>query len=152
MDNLTKKEIEEEGKKILGGVFILLWIAGVITWLGLMSFNTFNFIPNWFPGFHFFNKSPDSSNIFSLAIPGLYVAALVGLYIRKGWAVPVTRAAIVVTMVIFFPIGTIFGAIVWKRINDKVAKKYLNYEMNKEDDIKEEKNTPEVKNDSNTQS
>jgi len=33
----------------------------------------------------------------------LYVAALVGLYIRKGWAVPVGRAGLVVAMVIFFP-------------------------------------------------
>ncbi|MCL4385286.1 MAG: hypothetical protein M1479_08475 [Actinobacteria bacterium] len=152
MNDLIKKELEEEGKKILGGVLILLWVAGVITWLGLMSFNTFNFIPDWFPGFHAFSKAADSSNIFSIAIPGLYVAALVGLYIRKGWAVPVTRAAIVVTMVVFFPIGTIFGAIVWKRINDKIAKKYLNYGMNKENDTEDDKNTPEVKDDSTLQS
>jgi len=30
-------------------------------------------------------------------------------------------------MVIFFPVGTIFGAILWKRINDPAAKTYLNY-------------------------
>jgi hypothetical protein len=32
MTELTKKEIED-GKKVLGGVMILLWIAGVISWL-----------------------------------------------------------------------------------------------------------------------
>jgi len=32
MTELTKKEIGE-GKKVLGGVLILLWVAGVITWL-----------------------------------------------------------------------------------------------------------------------
>jgi hypothetical protein len=30
-------------------------------------------------------------------------------------------------MVVLFPVGTIFGAILWKRFNDPVAKKYLNY-------------------------
>ncbi len=48
---------------------------------------------------------------------------------RKPWAVPLGRAALVVTMVIFFPVGTIFGGILWKRINDPVAKKYLNYSV-----------------------
>ena len=58
---------------------------------------------------------------------------------RKAFAVPLGRAGLVVTMVVFFPVGTIFGAILWKRINDPVAKKYLNYEVaeeNKTDDVK----------------
>jgi ABC-type transport system involved in multi-copper enzyme maturation permease subunit len=138
MTELTKKEIGE-GKKVLGGVLILLWVAGVITWLGLMSFNLFSWIPGWIPGVNMAGKFTDSSDILSIAIPAVYVAALIGLYIRKGWAVPVTRAAIVVTMVIFFPVGTIFGAIVWKRINDPVAKRYLNYDM--KSDESDENNT-----------
>jgi hypothetical protein len=35
-------------------------------------------------------------------------------------------------MVIFFPVGTIFGAILWKRINDPIAKRYLNYPVGEE--------------------
>ena len=56
-----------------------------------------------------------------------------GLYVRKAWAVPVGRAGLVVTMVIFFPVGTIFGAIVWKRYNDPIAKMYLNYKLPEEE-------------------
>lgn len=151
MTELTKKEMEE-GKKVLGGVMILLWIAGVITWLGLMSFNLFSWIPGWIPGIPLAGKFTDSSDIFSIIIPALYVASLVGLYIRKGWAVPVTRAAIVVTMVIFFPVGTIFGAIVWKRINDPIAKRYLNYGMETGKDDKKDDDVPQVKDDSKNQS
>ena len=87
---------------------------------------------NWLPGFvNGFNWGPvniglPSSNttFFFLA---LYVVELVGLYMRKAWAIPLGRAGLVVTMVVFFPVGTIFGAILWKRINDPFAKKYLNY-------------------------
>lgn len=146
MTELTKKEIGE-GKKVLGGVTILLWVAGVITWLGLMSFNWFSWIPDWIPGVHMAGKFTDSPDIFSFIIPGLYVASLVGLYIRKGWAVPVTRAALVVTMVIFFPVGTIFGAIVWKRINDPVAKRYLNYGMKNDKDIEKDESVAKVEED-----
>jgi len=151
MTELTKKEIEE-GKKVLGGVLILLWVAGVITWLGLMSFNLFSWIPNWIPGVSVVGKFTDSSDISSVAIPALFVASLIGLYIRKGWAVPVTRAAIVVTMVIFFPVGTIFGAIVWKRINDPAAKRYLNYDMGISKDNEKDNDTNQEKEDKKIQS
>lgn len=126
-----------------------------------MSFNWFSWIPGWVPGAHMAGKFTGSSDIFSIAIPALYVASLIGLYIRKGWAVPVTRAALVVTMVIFFPVGTIFGAIVWKRINDPVAKRYLNYGIkngkdeekdNSELQIKEDDAANRDKENSNTQS
>jgi len=30
-------------------------------------------------------------------------------------------------MVFTFPVGTIIGAIVWKRLSDPAAQKYLNY-------------------------
>ena len=143
MSNITKKEIKE-GKKVLGGVIILLWAAGVLAWLGLMSPNFFGAIHRGISGSWLIDKLPVSPGGFSVLIPALYVASLVGLYIRKGWAVPVTRAAIVVTMVIFFPVGTIFGAIVWKRINDPAAKKYLSYgseDSDEEDDGEEDSDT-----------
>ncbi len=138
MADTTNKE-NKKGKKVLQGVIILLWVAGALTWLGLLSSRFFEVVPCHFFKFCLTEKPAFSSGLLSLAIPSIYVASLVGLYIRKGWAVPVTRAAIVVTMVIFFPIGTIFGAIVWKRINDPIAKKYLNYGSesgdNEEDDV-----------------
>jgi hypothetical protein len=136
MTELTKEELNQ-GKKILGGIFILFWVIAVLAGLGLTSLS-------WLPGFvRDFSWGPvdiglPSSNttFFFLA---LYVVELVGLYMRKAWAVPLGRAGLVVTMVVFFPVGTIFGAILWKRINDPVAKKYLNYEVAQEtktDDVK----------------
>ncbi|MCL4415156.1 MAG: hypothetical protein M1308_01190 [Actinobacteria bacterium] len=129
MTELTKEELDQ-GKKVLGGIFILFWVIAVIVGLGMTSLN-------WLPGFvHGFNwgpvdiglPSPNTTWIFL----ALYVAELVGLYMRKAWAVPLGRAGLVVAMVVFFPIGTIFGAILWKRINDPAAKKYLNYAMTEE--------------------
>lgn len=66
--------------------------------------------------------------IYSLLAPALYIAELVGLYQRKAFAVPLGRAVLVVTMVFFFPIGTIFGGVMWKRFKHLITKKYLNYE------------------------
>ncbi len=134
MTEVEKKE-RNDGKKVLGGVMILMWVCAIITGLGVLSIGdrdwmVFNipFVPNIF----------NLQNLgYSLAIPALYIVELVGLYSRKAWAVPLGRAALVVTMVIFFPVGLIFGLILWKRINDPVAKEYLNYKMS--EDGKEEK-------------
>jgi len=129
MTELTKEELNN-GKKVLSGIFILFWVIAILVGLGLTSFS-------WLPGFvHNFVwgrvsiglPSPNGT-FFFLA---LYVVELVGLYMRKAWAVPLGRAGLVVTMVIFFPVGTIFGAVLWKRINDPVAKKYLNYAVDEE--------------------
>ncbi len=124
MAELTKEELNQ-GKKVLGGIFILFWVVAIIIGLGLTSLS-------WLTGFvNSVSFGPvevglPSSNATVLFL-ALYVVELVGLYMRKAWAVPLGRAGLVVAMVIFFPVGTIFGAILWKRINDPVAKKYLNY-------------------------
>jgi len=136
MAELTNKELNL-GKKVLGGIFIFFWVIAALTGLGLTSLN-------WLPGFvHDISLGPvgiglPSSNTTFIFL-ALYVVALVGLYIRKAWAVPVGRAGLIVAMVIFFPVGTIFGAILWKRINDPAAKKYLNYAV-----VAEEEKTKET--------
>jgi len=66
--------------------------------------------------------------VYSLIVPALYVVELIGIYQRKAFAVPLGRAVLVVTMVFFFPVGTIIGAILWKRFNHPLSKRYLNYE------------------------
>src|SRR4030042_5563198 len=146
MTELTKEELNQ-GKKVLGGIFTLFWVVAILVGLGLTSLS-------WLPGFvRDFSWGPvdiglPSSNTTFIFL-ALYVAELIGLYMRKAWAVPLGRAGLVVPMVIFFPVGTIFGAILWKRINDPVAKKYLNYEVAEEDkteDVKpEEVKTEETK-------
>ena len=123
--NDTKQDSSEQGKKILEGVTILFWVVAIIAGLGMFSMNFGSFFNK---GMHlgpFQFGMPAFSN--SIIFVALFVLELVGLYMRKKWAVPLGRAGLVVTMVIFFPVGTIFGAILWKRINDPLAKKYLNY-------------------------
>jgi hypothetical protein len=130
MAELTKEELDL-GKKTIEGPTIYLWVLSVLTGIGFFSLNIGN-IPRDI------NIGPigiglPSSNTYFLFL-GLYVAALVGLYIRKAWAVPVGRAALVVSMVVCFPVGTIFGAILWKRYNDPATKKYLNYPVSSDED------------------
>ncbi|MBC7334087.1 MAG: hypothetical protein H5T85_06510 [Actinobacteria bacterium] len=137
----NNREIEE-GKKVLGGVIILLWVVAIFTGIGYLSRDW----RLWFikgTNLGYINLGPvhislPSSNG-ALIFLALFVASLVGIYSRKNWAVPVGRAALVVTMIIFFPIGTIFGAILWKRFNDPVAKKYLNYPVKSKKSIDEGK-------------
>ena len=123
MSELTKEELEE-GKKVVNGPIIYFWVISVLAGIGLFSFNMWQWADRINLGpVEIGLPSPNTTWIFL----GLYVAALVGLYIRKGWAIPVGRAALVVSMVVLFPVGTIFGAILWKRFNDPVAKRYVNY-------------------------
>ena len=135
MAELTQEELNQ-GKKVLGGVTIFFWVIAVLAGIGLFSLN----FGEWFTNginigpVNIGLPSPNTSWIFL----ALYVAGLVGLYIRKSWAVPLGRAGLVVAMVIFFPVGTIFGAILWKRFNDPVAKRYLNYPVEQEKEETEE--------------
>jgi len=126
MTELTQEELDQ-GKKVLGGVIILLWVVAGLTGIGYLSREWGSwFIPNINIGPASITLPSSNGTFIFLA---LYVAGLVGIHMRKPWAVPLGRAALVVTMVIFFPVGTIFGGILWKRINDPVAKKYLNYSV-----------------------
>jgi len=59
-------------------------------------------------------------------ITGIFIIPLVGLLKRKPFSVPYSRVILVISM-FWIPIGTIIGAILWKRINHPLAKKYLNY-------------------------
>jgi len=128
---VEKKNVEKkDGKKVLGGVFILVWVVTILSGVGLMSVNFSQISDDFFLGpFVFSIPIPR----FSWIVLAVFIATLVGLYQRKAWAVPMSRASLVVTMVVFFPIGTIFGAILWKRVNDPLAKEYLNYKEEKTD-------------------
>jgi hypothetical protein len=127
----VNKELEKEGKKVLGGPIIYFWVLSVITGIAVFSFNSADWANRslWMGpvsiGF-------PSANV-SWIVLALFIVALVGLYIRKAWAVPVGRAGLVVSMVIFFPVGTIFGAILWKRYNDPISKMYLDYPLTDEE-------------------
>ncbi|MGM0368056.1 MAG: hypothetical protein ACQEP2_05705 [Actinomycetota bacterium] len=139
MSKITNEELKE-GKKQLEGILILCWVLAIILGLSLVTswsdpleviradmwrgdFGIRSFV--WF--FAGIASIPFKA-IYSLIAPALYIVELVGIYQRKAFAVPLGRAVLVVTMVFLFPIGTIIGAILWKRFNHPSAKKYLNYE------------------------
>ncbi|MCL4377273.1 MAG: hypothetical protein M1409_02640, partial [Actinobacteria bacterium] len=130
MAELTEEELKSS-RKILQGVITLLWVVAILTGIGFLTFSA-NQAGNVFHGFPF-NWGSISIGFpgpnFSLVVLAVYVVELVGIHMRKAFAIPLGRAALVVTMVVYFPVGTIFGAILWKRINDPLAKKYLNYEV-----------------------
>jgi len=139
MTELTKKEIII-GKKQIEGPLILCWVLAIILGIGVISgsaWGPIGFFTDYleapftimaaselardFIGFPF-------KMIYALLAPALFIVELIGIYQRKAFAVPLGRAVLVVTMVFFFPIGTIFGGIMWKRFNHPMTKKYLNYE------------------------
>jgi len=139
MAEIAKQELKE-GKRQLEGVLILCWVMAIL--LGIAVFSGFgwgslDFIRSYLSGPFTLSAAADVIGniisfpfrmVYSLIGPALYIAELIGIYQRKSFAVPLGRAVLVITMVFFFPIGTIIGAILWKRFNDPASKKYLNYE------------------------
>lgn len=146
MAKLTKQEMKH-GEKVIGGPKIYFWVISVLVGIGTFSLSD---IASWGRniyigpvGLRFPQVIPSFGDNTPLLFLALFVMALVGLYVRKGWAVPLGRAALIVSMVVFFPVGTIFGAILWKRFNDPAAKKYLNYGARDEEDKETEDNEVE---------
>jgi hypothetical protein len=132
MSDLTKEQLEE-GKKVLEGPKIYFWVLAIIASLAFLFQNSNGWLSRGI-NFGIVSISFPGPNIIFI-FPALYVAALVGLYMRKSWTVPVGRAALVVSMVVLFPVGTIFGAILWKRINDPIAKRYLGYKVDEPEEV-----------------
>jgi hypothetical protein len=140
MTEMDETELKE-GKKQLEGVVILCWVMAIITGLAIFSgfsWGHFWMFNGWIDGPFALNAAMNTIRdlaslpfriIYSMIVPALYIAELVGIYQKKSFAVPLGRAVLVVTMVFFFPVGTIIGAILWKRFNNPVSKKYLNYEI-----------------------
>ena len=139
MAELAEKELKE-GKKQLEGVLILCWVLAIITGIGILSgfgWGHLGILSNYLYNPFTLHAATDVIRnlisfpfrmVYSLIVPALYVTELIGIYQRKAFAVPLGRAVLVVTMVFFFPVGTIIGAILWKRFNHPLSKKYLNYE------------------------
>ena len=130
MADLTTEEIGE-GKKQLSGPNIVFWIALVILIIGAIGT-----IVSFFTGF--FGLFADSGGVLtilsSIASLGLaivwvvlVIVELVGIDRGRPYAVGLGRFLLIMTMIFTFPVGTIIGAIVWKRFSHPAAQKYLNY-------------------------
>ena len=124
---LTPEQELTEGRNQLVGIKVWFWIIIVIFGLFLIIFP----IVVAAQGTQELTGMPLASFIitfvFSLGIwLALFIIPLVGMAKRKPFSVNFTRAMLVITM-FWFPIGTIIGGVLWKRINHPLAKKYLNY-------------------------
>ncbi len=139
MAEVNEKELKE-GKKQLEGVLILCWVMAILTGLAIFSslgWGPVSFLRDYFGGPFTLSAASDFIRnlaslpfrlVYSLIVPALYVVELIGIYNKRAFAVPLGRAVLVITMIFFFPVGTIIGAILWKRFNHPLSKKYLNYE------------------------
>jgi len=130
MTDLTAEEINE-GRRQLKGPRVVFWIS-----LVLMIIGTISAIVSFFTGFFgLFTESGSVltflSSIGSLCFAVLWVVLywveLAGMSKGRPYAVGLGRFLIIWMMIFTFPIGTIIGAVVWKRFSDPAAQKYLNY-------------------------
>jgi len=132
---MSPEEELKEGAKQLGGIKVFYWFMIVVlaVYFVILMFLIFSS-----------PKLAEEAGAPLTATPGniiqsmtvlifvfgigmaLYIIPLVGIIKRRPYSVPFTRAMLIITM-FGFPIGTIIGAALWKRINHPTAKKYLNY-------------------------
>jgi len=127
---MTPEEELEEGRKQLGGVKVLYWFVIVVLALYLIIFIPMTIAsPQLLKGTYTAGNIAQSIMVlifvFGIGM-ALYIIPLVGIIKRKPFSVPFTRVILIITM-FGFPLGTIIGAALWKRINHPLAKKYLNY-------------------------
>jgi len=127
---MTPEEELEEGRKQLGGVKVLYWFVIVVLSLYLIIFIPMTIAsPQLLKGTYTVGSITQSIMVlifvFGIGM-ALYIIPLVGIIKRKPFSVPFTRVILIITM-FGFPLGTIIGAALWKRINHPLAKKYLNY-------------------------
>lgn len=134
MTDLTMEEITE-GKRLLKGPRVVFWISLVLGIIGVIcgiaSFFTdiFSFAGSWAPaGSVWILVGSIFELLCSVLFAILYWVELSGL-IKGGkpYTVGLGRFLLIWMMVFTFPVGTIIGAIVWKRLSDPAAQKYLNY-------------------------
>lgn len=128
---MTPDEELEEGRKQLGGVKVLYWFAIVVLALCLIVMISLIIASPQLTEETYTAGSIAQSIMIMISYFGIgiaiYVIPLVGIIKRKPFVVPYTRVLLIIIMIGGFPIGTIIGATLWKRIKHPLAKKYLNY-------------------------
>lgn len=123
-------------KKYLVGIKIWFWVALVLTAI-IIIISSLSLITN----LHNMSILPPSDDVFYIPfiIPGsifgisvgtivlaLYITAIIGIIKKKTFSVKLGRALLILT-ILSFPIGTIIGAVLLRRINNPLVKKYFNY-------------------------
>jgi uncharacterized Zn finger protein (UPF0148 family) len=122
------KDILEEGRFQLSGVrgfygfFIAIYTIAYITGTIILIVNGNRAFGE--PGF--FMSTLIIIAVAYIAILVLYIIPLAGINQRKPFSIPFTRVMLIFSM-FNFPIGTIIGGVLWKRMRHPATKKYLNY-------------------------
>jgi len=139
MVELTGEELRE-GNRQLGGIRILYWIILALSIISIII-NTFYifYIPHLYMmyirmGLNLEQVMPQRifvlfvllNIILNLIYLTIVTVGIVGIKHRRPYSVPLGRAILVITM-FNVPVGTIAGAILWGRLRNPAAKKYLNY-------------------------
>lgn len=115
---LSPEEELEEGRRQLGGLKVFLWFIVVAEVLCLIVLT-----PTMFNDTRLLVPLIFSFGIWMI----LFLIPLIGIIKRRRWSVPLTRAVLIFFMLSAFPISTIIGIVLWKRINHPLAKRYLNH-------------------------
>jgi hypothetical protein len=124
---LTPVDEISEGKRLIGGIKVWFWVIIVTFGLFFIIFFIVNTVQIAEGSTVMAQASFILTFFFAIAIwLALFIVPLVAMAQRKPFAVPFTRAMLVISM-FWFPIGTIIGSVLWSRINHPYAKKYLNY-------------------------
>jgi hypothetical protein len=123
-------------KKYLVGIKVWFWIAIVLTAI-IIILSSLSLITN----LHNMSILPPSNDVLYIPfiIPGsifgisvgtiviaLYITAIIGINKKKTFSVKLVRALLILT-ILSFPIGTVIGAVLLRRINNPLVKKYFKY-------------------------
>jgi len=123
-------------KKYLVGIKVWFWIAIVLTAI-IIIISSLSLITN----LRNMSILPPSDDVIYIPfiIPGsifgisvgtivlaLYIMAIIGINKKKTFSVKLVRALLILT-ILSIPIGTIIGAVLLRRINNPLVKKYFNY-------------------------
>jgi len=123
-------------KKYLVGIKIWFWIAIFLTAI-IIIISSLSLITN----LHNMSILPPSNDVIYIPfiIPGsifgisagaivlaLYITAIIGIIKKKTFSIKLGRALLILT-ILSIPIGTIIGAVLLRRINNPLVKKYFNY-------------------------
>ncbi len=131
MAELKKDELGE-GKKQLKGIRILYWFEIVISAILFIAIVPPSVTAEYIAplGLPVLLTQVISALTVAMVFAGIFlvlsIIALVGIKRRRPYSIPLGRALLVLLM-FDIPIGTIIGAILWKRFSHPASKKYLNY-------------------------
>jgi hypothetical protein len=134
MADLTHEEIIEgkrqlKGPRVVFWIFLVLGIIGVICGIASLFTDIFSFTGNRAPAGSVWGLVVSIFELLcSILFVILYWVELSGL-IKGGkpYTVGLGRFLLIWMMIFCFPVGTIIGAVVWKRFNNPAVQKYLNY-------------------------